>query len=178
MDSASVTYQGNWQDQHLEGRTFKTTGQVGSSVAFTFSGTGAVAFMRSGPEVGLFKVELDGTIINGGAEGDSTLWDFSWYETSDVPLKLLSGLDDTTHSMTITLAAEGEMTLGGMVVSREAPFTWPIMLMAVAAFISLFLAMRSLIYLVAIRAGHLLRRGTSRNPELPTMPNWRPTRRV
>jgi hypothetical protein len=178
MDGAALQYQGNWQDQHLEGRTFKTNSQVGSSITFRFSGTGVIAFMRSGPQVGEFLVTLDGEVIEGGAESDPARWDFWWWETRDVPLTLLSGLEDTNHQLTITLAAEGELTLGGMVVARDAPFTWPIMLMAAASFISLFLAMRSFIYLVAVRAGHLLRKGTMQNPQLPTMPNWRPSRRV
>lgn len=178
MDSAAVGYRGNWQDQHLEGRTFRTSSQVDSSITFKFSGTGIVAFMRSGPQVGQFRVELDGEVVSGGAGEDGTLWDFYWYETTDIPLTLLSGLADTNHSVTITLVGDGELTMGGLVVSRDAPFTWPIMLMAAAAFISLFLATRSLVYLVAIRAGHLFRRGASPNPELPLMPNWRPTRRV
>ncbi|MEJ7838602.1 MAG: hypothetical protein WKF81_07285 [Thermomicrobiales bacterium] len=178
MNSEAVGDSGNWQDQHLEGRTFRTSSQVDSSITFDFSGTGLVAFMRSGPQVGQFQVELDGEIVPGGAGEDGTLWDFSWYETTDIPLTLLSGLSDSNHSVTITLASEGELTMGGMVVSRDAPFTWPIKLMAAAAFISLFLAIRSLVYLVAIRAGHLFRRGSTPNPELPMMPNWRPTRRV
>lgn len=178
MDSAAVSYQGNWQDQHLEGRTFKTTSQVGSSMTVNFFGTGAVAFMRSGPQVGEFQVMLDGEIIPGGAGDDGMQWDSWWYETRDLPRSLLSGLSDASHTMTITLVNEGELTLGGMVIAREAPFTWPIMLMSAASFLSLFLAMRSFIYLVAVRAGHLVRRGMSQNPQLPLMPNWRPSRRV
>jgi hypothetical protein len=65
-----------------------------------------------------------------------------------------------------------------MVIARDAPFIWPIMLMSAAAFLSLFLAMRSFIYLVAIRAGHLMRKDAVPNPTLPMMPNWRPSRRV
>jgi hypothetical protein len=178
MDSASIKYQGNWQDQHLEGRTFKTTSQVGSSMTITFSGTGAVAFMRSGPQVGYVQIMLDGEIVPGGAQGDPNNWDFSWWETRDLPRQLLGDLDDTSHTMTITLVDEGELTLGGMVIARDAPFIWPIMLMSAAAFLSLFLAMRSFIYLVAIRAGHLMRKDAVPNPTLPMMPNWRPSRRV
>ena len=178
MDSVAIKYQGNWQDQHLEGRTFKTTSQVGSSMTLTFNGTGAVAFMRSGPRVGEIRITLDGELIPGGAGEDGTLWDFSWWETRDLPRKLLGGLDESTHVMTITLAGDGELTLGGMVVARDAPFIWPIMLMSAAAFISFFLAMRSFIYLVAMRTGHLMRKDVMPNPALPAMPNWRPSRRV
>jgi hypothetical protein len=178
MDSVAIKYQGNWQDQHLEGRTFKTTSQVGSSMTLTFTGTGAVAFMRSGPRVGEIRIMLDGEVIAGGGGADGTTWDFSWWETRDLPRSLLNGLDDTTHVMTITLAGDGELTLGGMVVARDAPFIWPIMLMSAASFIAFFLAMRSFIYLVAVRAGHLLRKDARPNPALPAMPNWRPSRRV
>jgi hypothetical protein len=178
MDSAAMVSVGNWQDQHLEGRTFKTTGELGASFTFTFSGTGVVAYMRSGTQTGLIQIELDGEVIPGGAEANADWWDYSWYQTRDLPFTLLSGLEDREHVLTITLMDEGELTLGGMVVAREAPFTWPIMLMAAASFLALFLAMRSFIYLVGVRAGHLVRRGTMRDPALPTMPNWRPSRRI
>lgn len=179
MDSRSVSFTGNWQDQSLEGRTFKTSRQGQSSASMEFQGTGVIAFIRSGPEVGTFMVSIDGEVIpgGGGAAGDD--WDFSVFSrTSDLPRELVTGLEDERHTITITLASPGELTLGGMVVERDAPFVWPVILMTIGALIMIFYALRSFAYLVAIRAGHLRRRDDEVAPPLPRMPNWQPSRRA
>ncbi len=159
MDFDGLLYSSGWRDQHLEGRTFRTTQQVGASVTFDFRGTGLIAYVRSGPQVGNFTIELDGEIVPGGGGADGTQWDLSLYgDTQDYPRTLVDGLDDSTHTITITLASEGELTLGGIQVTRDAPFVWPIVLMTVASIISLFVGLRSLASLVAVRSGHLRRR--------------------
>lgn len=180
MDSSAVSFTGNWQDQPLEGRTFRTTRQVGSAATMVFQGTGLVAFVRSGPEVGSFTVTVDGKVIPGGGGASQDEWDLSLFaRTSDLPRELLSGLDDERHTVTITLTSPGELTLGGMVVERDAPFIWPIILMTVGAMIMLFFALRSFAYLVAVRAGHLRRNDDiALSPPLPRMPNWQPGRRA
>lgn len=180
MDSRSVSFTGNWQNQALEGRTFKTSQQVQSSASMEFQGTGVIAFIRSGPEVGRFLVSVDGDVIPGGAGDSGDEWDLSVFSrTSDLPRELVTGLKDERHKITITLASPGELTLGGMVVERDAPFVWPVILMTVGALIMIFFAVRSFAYLVAIRAGHLRRREDDDfAPQLPRMPNWQPDRRV
>ncbi|MDQ3541513.1 MAG: hypothetical protein M3440_12585 [Chloroflexota bacterium] len=180
MDSRSVTFTGNWQNQALEGRTFKTSQQVQSSASMEFQGTGVIAFIRSGPEVGRFLVSVDGDVIPGGAGDSGDEWDLSVFSrTSDLPRELVTGLKDERHTITITLASPGELTLGGMVVERDAPFVWPVILMTVGALIMIFFAVRSFAYLVAIRAGHLRRREDDDfAPQLPRMPNWQPGRRA
>lgn len=178
MDADAVTYQGNWEDQHLEGRTFRTTNQVGSSATLRFQGTGLIAFLRSGPQAGPFKLEVDGQVIPGGAPENSDFWSFYIsYRTDDLPRRLVSGLDDTEHVLRITLMAPGELTLGGLVVEREPPFVWPVILLTVSSIFVLFLGLRSFIYLVAIRTGRLLR-AEAASPALPRMPDWRPVRRA
>lgn len=181
MDSQSIADTVNWQDQHLEGRTFRTTRQVGSSATITFQGTGLIAYVRSGPEVGNFTIDVDGEVISGGAGQSGDEWDLSLpgATTNDFPRRLVDGLDDTRHTMTITLVTEGELTLGGIEVTRAAPFVWPIVMMTAGAVICLFFGIRSLAYLCATRAGHLRRRsGPDPGPQLPRMPNWRPERRL
>lgn len=180
MDSQSISDSGNWQDQHLEGRTFRTTRQVGSSTTIEFQGTGLIAYVRSGPAAGDFRIEVDGNVISGGAIDGSDNWDLSFFRnTDDFPRTLVDGLEDRRHTMTITLVSDGELTLGGVEVTRDAPFVWPIILMTVGSIISLFFALRSIAYLFATRAGHLRRRtGPDPGPELPRMPNWRPERRI
>lgn len=179
MDADAITYQGNWDDQHLEGRTFRTTNQVGSSATLTFQGTGLIAFLRSGPQAGPFQLELDGEILPGGYEDEPDWWSlYISYRTDDLPHRLVSGLDDTEHTLKITLMEPGELTLGGLVVEREPPFIWPVMLLTISSMIVLFLGMRSLIYLIAIRSGHLRRRDDIAIPSLPVMPDWQPGRRA
>lgn len=179
MDAEAITYEGNWADQHLEGRTFRTTSQVGSSATFRFQGTGLIAFIRSGPQSGAFQVELDGEVVPGGYELNENLWSFYYaFETNDLPRRLLSDLEDTEHTVRITLMEPGELTLGGLVVEREPPFTWPVILLTVTALGVLLLGMRSFVYLVAIRAGHIARREDAASPSLPRMPDWAPDRRI
>lgn len=178
MDADAISYEGNWADQHLEGRTFRTTSQVGSSATFNFQGTGLIAFIRSGPQSGAFQLVLDGEIVPGGYEKNDAYWSYYYlYQTNDLPRRLLSNLDDAEHSVRITLMEPGELTLGGLVVEREPPFTWPVILLTVSAVGVLFLGLRSFIYLVAIRAGHVSRREDVTDPSLPQMPDWRPNPR-
>lgn len=179
MDADAIAFEGNWADQHLEGRTFRTTNQVGSSTTFRFQGTGLIAFIRSGPQTGAFKLELDGEIVEGGYGENGDLWSFYYaYETTDLPQRLLSGLDDTEHVVRITLVEPGELTLGGLVVEREPPFTWPVILLTVSAVLVLFLGVRSFIYLVAIRSGHIWRREDAAAISLPYMTEWSLDRRL
>lgn len=180
MDSRSISFSGNWQNQHLEGRTFKTSRQVKSSASMEFKGTGVIAFIRSGPDVGSFMVSVDGDVVPGGAGESGDEWDLSLFaRTNDLPRELVTGLDDERHTITITLVSPGELTLGGMVVERAPPFVWPVILMTIGAIILLFFALRSFAYLVAVRAGHLRRREDEPfAPPLPRMPNWQSGRRV
>ena len=178
MDSDAVTYAGDWQDQHLENRTFKTTSQIESSATFAFQGTGLTIFARSGPNVGSFLLEIDGKIAPGGGGASKEEWNFERLgATNDFPRSVVSGLPDREHVAKITLVTPGELTLGGYVVERNPPFVWPIILMTVSALILLFLALRSFAYLVAIKTGHLRRSGLVEPlGYLPRMPDWRPGR--
>lgn len=175
MDADSLVYEGNWADQHLEGRTFRTTGQTGASVSFEFQGTGLIAYIRTGPQSGDVRIEIDGEVVDGGsADGN---WSFYYqYATDDLPRRLFTNLDDDIHVITITLAEAGQLTLGGMVVERQPPFIWPIIMVTASGIFVLFLGLRSFIYLVAIRAGHLTRWENVNAPELPRMPDWNPER--
>lgn len=175
MDADSLEYSGNWADQHLEGRTFRTTGQTGASMTFEFQGTGLIAYIRTGPLSGDLTIELDGEIVEGGSEGGNWSY-FDQYTTNDLPRRLFSGLEDDIHLVTITLAEPGQLTLGGMVVERQPPFIWPIIMVTASGVLVLLIGLRSFIYLVAIRAGHLTRWENVNTPELPRMPDWVPER--
>lgn len=175
MDADSLQYSGNWADQHLEGRTFRTTGQTGASVTFEFQGTGLIAYIRTGPQSGDLRIELDGEQIDGGGEDGNWSY-FDQFATNDFPRRIFSNLEDEIHLVTITLAEPGQLTLGGMVVERQPPFIWPIIMVTASGALVLLLGLRSFIYLVAIRAGHLTRWENVSSPELPRMPDWIPER--
>jgi hypothetical protein len=180
MDSSAVTYEGNWQDQHLEGRTLRTTSESEASATLTFRGTGVIAYIRTGPQSGTIRIELDGKVVSGGFGERGDEWSFEDpLGTNDFPHTLLANLHDTQHTVTLTLVGSGELTLGGLEVVRNAPFVWPVMLITVGALLLIFFAVRSLIYLVAISAGYLQRRsGMDLWPQLPQMPDWQPRRRT
>lgn len=180
MNAAAVSYTGRWEDQNLENRTFRTTGQVGSSMTIGFEGTGLIAFVRSGPQVGLFRLEIDGRVVSGGGGEDGNLWNLiDLAGTNDFPRKLAEDLGDGPHTARITLVTEGELTLGGFEIVREAPFVWPVILMTIGAMILLFFGLRSFAYLVAVRAGHLSRKSpVASYPQLPRMPQLQPARRT
>ncbi len=157
MDASSMQYSGAWQDQHLEERTFRTTNQIGAEVVLPFRGTGITAIMRIGPESGNIIVEIDGKVVGGGAEQSSDEWDLTWTTTSDIPIELVSGLDNGDHVLSIRLAREGSLTLGGIVVERDQPFVWPVVLLTAGSLISLFYGIRSLVMLIGRRSGVLPR---------------------
>ncbi|HYH11270.1 MAG TPA: hypothetical protein VD789_02855 [Thermomicrobiales bacterium] len=178
MDASSVSYGGSWQDQHLEGRTFRTTSQVDAQVEVRFTGTGATAVMRIGPDSGNVIVEVDGNVVSGGAGDSGDEWDLYWPVTVDTPIELASGLDYGEHTLTIRLSDEGALTLGGILIERRQPFVWPVVLLTVGTIISLFFGIRSLIMLVGRRSGFLPRPDdVELGPALPSMPDWRPSRR-
>jgi len=177
MDSPSVSYTGGaWENQHLEGRTFRTTDQIDAELTFSFRGTGVDAVMRIGPESGNVIVEVDGKVIPGGDGESGDEWDMSWFETLDLSTDLVSGLDYGEHELTIRLVSEGTLTLGGLIVERDQPFVWPIILLTVGALIAMFFGIRSMIMLVGRRSGHLPRADEDPWPALPSMPDWRPGR--
>src|SRR5665811_1947832 len=177
MDSPSVSYTGGaWENQHLEGRTFRTTDQIDAELTFSFRGTGVDAVMRIGPESGNVIVEVDGKVIPGGDGESGDEWDMSWFETLALATTLVSGLDYGEHELTIRLVSEGTLTLGGLIVERDQPFVWPIILLTVGALIAMFFGIRSMIMLVGRRSGHLPRADEDPWPALPSMPDWRPGR--
>jgi hypothetical protein len=180
MDADAVSYPTPWSDQHLERRTFKTTSQVGSSVTITFRGTGIVAYLRMSPQAGIVHFTVDGKAPPGyqQVDGQSQI-DLNLYQAEDVAFELASGLDDEVHRLTLTLVDDGQLTMGGVVVNRAAPNLWPVAVLTITGSIMILFAARDLIYVVALQAGYLQRRGAfGLRPPLPYLPDWRPARRA
>lgn len=180
MDSQPVEYEGNWSFQHLTRQTFRFTQEVGATATLTFRGTGLVAILRESPQAGVIHVSIDGRPLEGrpGSEPYSEI-DLSWSQASDIPVELASGLDEGVHVLEIRLAEPGQLTIGGLIVTRGTPFMWPVVVLAGAGALLVVFALRELAYVTALRAGYLQRReGIDLRPPLPMLPDWRPMRRA
>ena len=87
-------------------------------------------------------------------------------QARDVPLVLVSGLDDGTHRLVLTLTEEGELTIGGFVVTRDLPFLWPVGLLTCGGALLIFLAVWT------ATADGLA------DPSTRSSPAWKPLRRA
>jgi hypothetical protein len=189
MDSRPVKYYRDWEDQHLEkcvfessksGTVYKTVRETTASVSLSFRGTGVSACLRESTNAGKVRATLDGGPLPGWpGDSNGSLIDLNVFQSRNVWLTLASGLDDGPHELVLTLETDGELTIGGIVISRQPPLVWPVALFAAAAFILIARALRDLSYLAAISAGYLQRRrGVELRPPLPLLPDWRPSRRT
>lgn len=170
VNAASMSFQGNWNDQHLSGRILRTTTQTGATMTFRFHGTGLVGLLRQGPNIGTVEATLD---------GDPFPLDLSLYRTVDSSITLAKGLTSGDHVLTLKLTSTGELTTGGMVVIRAVPVLWPVVVLTLAGALLIFGGLREVIYVTALHAGVLeRRRAIDFRPALPPLPNWRPSRRV
>lgn len=179
MDAAPVTYQGAWSPQHLNGITFRTTSEIGATATLQFRGTGVIAFVRISPQAGPVLATIDGKPIAGWPEQDGkSLIDLSAFQAQDLPIPLASGLSDTNHLLTLSLADQGQLTVGGLVVSRDPPLVWPVITLIVIAVGMVAVGLRDVVYVIAIHSNTLQRRtGVELRPPLPRLPDWRPARR-
>ena len=88
-------------------------------------------------------------------------------------------LPDGVHDVAMRLTAPGQLTVGGLVVERAVPMQWPILLLLLSGVVLLYLGIFDGALLVAERTGLLQRRrGGELWPELPQLPDWRPSRRA
>ena len=179
MDSSPVAYGGSWADQHLNRRTFKTTSETGASATINFKGAGLISFLRRSPQAGPVHVTIDGKPLPGRpVEDGAGLIELQYFQAQDVPVLLVSGLSDDVHTLTISLSGPGQLTLGGLVVVRNPPLLWPVIMLLAVSGLLIMAAFRETIYVIAVRAGYLQRRqGIELMPPLPRMPDWRPTSR-
>lgn len=180
MGSAPLAYTGTWSDQHLNGQVFRTTGEVGSAAQVTFEGSGITAFLRESPEAGPVFATLDGQPLPGfPVENGKAVIDLTWYQAEDIPVLLASNLDGGIHVLNLELGGTGQLTIGGLVVSQTQPVLWPIAILLAAAIALAAFGLRDLLWVAAIRSRLMGgRSGSSSDPPLPSLPNWRPTLRA
>jgi hypothetical protein len=179
-DSGPITYTGTWASQHLSGRVFQTTSQTGASLLITFEGTGLTANLRRSPEAGLIYATVDGRPLPDWpeSEGKSEI-DLSFFQAEDITVPLVTGLDDGTHEVELELASTGKMTIGGMVVSRDPPLRWPVVLALVSALVLIGIAVRDLLLYLGRFSGSIRTVDEPEaTPRLPSLPDWRPSLRT
>jgi hypothetical protein len=179
MDSEPVAYSGNWDEQHLERQTFQTTAETGASATLQFRGTGVVAILRFSPQAGPIAIKIDGAPVSGWpVEQGASIVDLSSFQAADIPLVLARGLDDTDHVLSITLADKGQLTIGGLIVSRDPPLLWPVIVLVVIAIVTVAVGLRDVVYLVALHSRVLQRRNQAgMRPSLGHIPDWRQSSR-
>lgn len=171
--SPAVRFAGDWAVLDTSPH-YRTTATVGSTITFTFDGSGVVAYVRYTPDAGRVRVTLDGGPVPGlpdfpGSEGEASVLNLRNFSAVDVPLEIVGGLPDQEHELVFELAETGVFTVGGLVVVREVPTLWPIVLLAAAGGLLLFLAAREALYVLAWKGGILRRR---REVELNRPEDW------
>jgi len=163
-------YGGDWDPQVLEQGTFRTTSEIGARVVLRFSGTGVTAVLRLGPDAGAVIATVDGrpvplTLSSGRA--------------FNLDVELARGLPDGRHELALVLAGPGQLTIGGVLIERDLPDAWPVVVLCGVGVLFVALGLREAIFTVGQRLGHLQRRlGVELWPELPQLPEWRPARRA
>jgi hypothetical protein len=180
MDSGPVAYSGAWNDQHLDGRVFKTTSEVGANSTITFGGTGIVVYLRRSPDAGLIRATLDGKPLpDWGNEDGASVIDLTYYQAQDIAVTLASNLEDGVHKLSLTMSEPGQLTIGGAVVSRDPPLRWPVVVALLTALAMAIVALREIAMIAAERGGLMRRRDeAAQGPQLPSMPDWRPMPRT
>jgi hypothetical protein len=163
-------WEGNWDSQHLGSDTYRTTSEVDARFRLRFEGTGIIAVARLSREAGAVEVAID------DQPADVSLASF---QATDVDIPLARRLSNGRHEVTMRLSAPGQLTIGGLVVERAVPMQWPILLLIGSGTLLLVLGLFDGALLIAERGGLLQRRRSGELwPELPQLPDWRPTRRA
>ena len=162
LTAGSVTLKGQWSPQGVAPE-YQSSPQVGSTVSITFAGTGLIANVQYGPAAGLVRVQLDGgpvpgLPVDGSSNGTASTLDLNADTAFNVSQAIATGLEPTTHTVTMELMKPGRLTVGGLIVVRDLPTLWPVVVLAVAGAAVLFLGIRELLYVLALRRGHLRRR--------------------
>ena len=156
VDARSLQYQGRWTAQELPPQVYRTTAATNDSVTIQFKGSTLTAFLRQSSEAGTIALTLDGEEI-----GEIPATSLQTLQAFNAPLELVSGLDYELHELTLTLASEGELTIGGAVVDRDQPSLWPVALITLAAVADPVYCYRDVVYVVPERLATFAARAVS-----------------
>lgn len=123
-NNASIAYTGNWiteNDSRFNGGTAKSTDTDGSSLAFSFTGTGIKILGTSAQNKGVAKVTLDGKVYSADMFSETTKFKDTVFEqrglSSDIHKLILeySGLQSYNSTGT-TVGVDGFEIFGGNIL--------------------------------------------------------------
>ena len=110
---SSFTYGVGWESLSNEtGGTWKQSGTSGSLVSVSFTGTGVALIYATGPDGGTANMELDGK----GYDIDM----YSPIPESSINRTIASGLENTRHTLTITVSSSRNPLSSNSVVVVDA----------------------------------------------------------
>jgi hypothetical protein len=168
--AGQITYEGDWDIQHLGDERYRTTAETGARLTVPFTGTGASARVRLSRQAADLTATLDGNPVE---------IDLGAFQAADITLPIASGLPDARHEFSVELASPGSFTIGGVLVERAIPLRWPIVMLTGAGAGLLAIGLRGLFTAITVRSGRLARRRQAERPiDLPVMPDWKPSRRA
>jgi hypothetical protein len=162
LGAPSVTLTGPWTTLAASPE-YQTSPEIGSQVEIRFDGSGLIANVFYGPNIGAVRIQLDGGPVPGlplaaDSDGSASSLDLSNISAFEASQPIVTGLDPGPHTVTMQLVAAGQLTVGGLIVVRDLPTLWPIVVLAVAGLVLLFFAIREMLYVLALRRGYLRRR--------------------
>ncbi len=162
LDAPAVSLTGDWS---VVGSSpdYQSSPETGAALTVRFDGSGLIANVVFSPNAGLVRVQLDGGPVPGLApdpdsDGTASLLDLGWTPAYNTALPIVTGLGPGSHTLTMELIEPGTLTVGPMVVTRDLPTLWPIVVLAVAGAVLMFFAVRELLFVLAQRRGYLRRR--------------------
>jgi hypothetical protein len=142
---------------------FQSSPEIGAALTVRFDGSGLIANVFLGPNAGLVRVQLDGGPVPGLAvepdsDGTASLLNLAFSPAYEAAIPIVTGLAPGPHTVTMELIEPGTFTVGALVVTRDLPTLWPIVVLAAAGAVLMFFAVRELLFVLAQRRGYLRRR--------------------
>ena len=176
-NAAACAYSGNWQDQHLTEGIYRTVRDPAGTVTCRFWGTGISVFFRFSPDAGTatYAVDSEDLASPPDGQGGQVFLTYGLADAFEAPVSLASGLPEGEHTITIGIEGDGELVIGGFLVSRERPMIWPIAVLVAAGLVALFLGLRNIAFLAAEHVGLAAPRSdVPAATPLPILTNWKP----
>lgn len=181
-DSPACDFTGEWPEQHLQRQLSRVSRDPEATATCRFWGSGLSIVSRYSPSSGSAWFRIDGQ-PSGTWPVDSG-WsvvplEYTGSTPVDTAILLATDLDDGPHTLTIRLAAGGELVFGGIIVRDSRAMVWPVGLLLVSGILALMLALREV---ATVLAEHLdilqRRRGVVLQPALPRLSTWEPAARL
>jgi len=181
-NSPACDFTGEWPEQHLQRQLSKVSRDPQAVATCRFWGSGLAIVSRYSPSSGSAWFQIDGQPT--GAWAVDSGWsvvplEYTGSTPVDAAIPLATDLTDGPHTLTIRLAAGGELVFRGIIVRDSSAMVWPVALLLTTGLLALALALREV---ATILAEHLdilqRRRGVVLQPALPRLSTWEPAARL